>query len=41
MKMQNEVQIPRDGTITAIHAEQGANVDKGALLVEYEAAEEE
>ena len=41
MKMQNEVQIPRDGTITAIHAAQGENVDKGALLVEYEAAEEE
>ena len=40
MKMQNEVQIPHDGTITAIHAEQGQNVDKGALLVEYDTDEE-
>ena len=41
MKMQNEVQIPHDGTITAIHAAQGENVDKGVLLVEYDAADEE
>ena len=40
MKMQNEVQIPHDGTITAIHAAQGENVDKGVLLVEYETADE-
>ena len=40
MKMQNEVQIPHDGTITALHASPGANVEKGALLVEYEAADE-
>ena len=41
MKMQNEVQIPHDGTITAIHAAQGENVDKGVLLVEYDATDEE
>ena len=41
MKMQNEVQIPHDGTITAIHAEAGQNVDKGVLLVEYETGDEE
>jgi biotin carboxyl carrier protein len=29
MKMQNEVQIPHDGTITAVHVAQGANVDRG------------
>lgn len=41
MKMQNEVQIPHDGTITAIHAEAGQNVDKGVLLVEYDTDGEE
>ena len=41
MKMQNEVQIPHDGTITAIHAEAGENVDKGVLLVEYDTDVEE
>ena len=41
MKMQNEVQIPHDGTITAVHAEAGQNVDKGALLIEYDTADEE
>ena len=40
MKMQNEVQIPRDGTITAIHVAAGDNVDKAALLVDYELAED-
>ena len=40
MKMQNEVQIPHDGAITAVHAAAGDNVDKGALLVEYEPAGE-
>ena len=40
MKMQNEVQIPHDGAITAVHASPGDNVDKGALLVEYEPAGE-
>ncbi|MDE2696259.1 MAG: hypothetical protein OXH97_07045 [Chloroflexota bacterium] len=41
MKMQNEVQIPHGGTITAIHAEAGQNVDKGVLLVEYDTDGEE
>ena len=41
MKMQNEVQIPVDGVITAIHTSQGANVAKAALLVEYDPADAE
>ena len=40
MKMQNEVQIPRDGTITAVHVSARDNVEKGALLVEYDPAED-
>ena len=40
MKMQNEVQIPHDGTITAIHVAAGDNVDKAALLVDYELAKD-
>ena len=35
MKMQNEVQAPRGGIVTAVHAERGVRVEKGALLVEY------
>ena len=41
MKMQNEVQIPRDGTISAVHVAAGDNVVKAALLVEYELAEDD
>ena len=40
MKMQNEVQIPRDGTISAVHVAAGDNVEKATLLVEYELAED-
>jgi biotin carboxyl carrier protein len=40
MKMQNEVQIPRDGTISAVHVAAGDNVEKAVLLVEYELAED-
>ncbi len=35
MKMQNEVQAPHGGLVTAVHAQQGVRVEKGALLVEY------
>ena len=38
MKMQNEVHIPRSGTITAVHCTAGARVERGELLVEYESA---
>jgi biotin carboxyl carrier protein len=40
MKMQNRVVAPRDGKVKAIHAELGAMVAKGALLVELETEEE-
>ena len=40
MKMQNEVQIPRAGTVTAVHVSGGQGVEKGALLVEYDATED-
>jgi pyruvate carboxylase subunit B len=40
MKMQNEVQAPMDGTVTAIKAVQGARMEKGDIVVEYEPAEE-
>jgi pyruvate carboxylase subunit B len=36
MKMQNEIQAPHDGTIKAIHCEQGGRAEQGALLLEYE-----
>lgn len=36
MKMQNEVQAREDGTVTAVHCEQGARVEKGDLLLEYD-----
>ena len=35
MKMQNEVQAPRSGVVTAVHAERGIRVEKGEILVEY------
>lgn len=35
MKMQNEVQAPHGGVVTAVHAERGVRVEKGGLLVEY------
>ena len=38
MKMQNEVHIPRPGTITAVHCTAGQRVERGGLLVEYESA---
>ncbi|MEX2032766.1 MAG: biotin/lipoyl-containing protein, partial [Dehalococcoidia bacterium] len=40
MKMQNEVQAPMDGTVKAIKAVQGARIEKGDIVVEYEPAEE-
>ena len=39
MKMQNEIQAPHSGTVTAIHFEVGARVEKGAVLLEYDATE--
>ena len=40
MKMQNEVQAPHPGTVTAIHFGEGDRVDsKGDLLLEYDADE--
>jgi biotin carboxyl carrier protein len=33
MKMQNEMKSPRNGTVTAIHAEVGATVNAGDVLV--------
>lgn len=35
MKMQNEVQAPHGGTVTAVGAQQGGRAEKGELLVEY------
>ncbi len=40
MKMQNEVLMPRDGTITTVHVSARDNIDKGALLVEYDPADD-
>ncbi len=40
MKMQNEVQIPHDGTVTAIHVAAGDNIEKAALLLDYALAED-
>jgi biotin carboxyl carrier protein len=37
--MQNEVQAPHAGTITAVHCAKGGRVEKGELLVEYEVTE--
>ncbi len=39
MKMQNEVSSPHPGTVTALHCEQGARVEQGELLLEYDPAE--
>ena len=36
MKMQNEIQSPHSGTVTAIHFEAGARVEKGDVLLEYD-----
>ena len=33
MKMENELRAGRDGTVADIHAQEGASVDAGALLV--------
>jgi len=35
MKMQNEVQAPHGGVVTAVHARHGVRVERGELLVEY------
>jgi acetyl/propionyl-CoA carboxylase alpha subunit len=40
MKMQNEIQTPHAGTVTAIHFEAGARVEKGAILLEYDPADQ-
>jgi biotin carboxyl carrier protein len=39
MKMQNEIQAPYDGTITAISAEVGQRVEQGAVIVRYDPAQ--
>ena len=39
MKMQNEVSAQHSGRVTAIHYEQGARVEAGALLLEYDVIE--
>lgn len=39
MKMQNEIQTPHAGIVTAIHFEAGARVEKNALLLEYDPAD--
>lgn len=36
MKMQNEVQAPRDGTVTVLHCTEGERVERGDLLLEYD-----
>jgi biotin carboxyl carrier protein len=36
MKMQNEIQAPHAGTVTAVHYEAGQRVEQGALVLEYE-----
>ena len=35
MKMQNEVQAPHGGVVTAVHVERGGRVEKGEFLLEY------
>ncbi len=40
MKMQNEVQSPLAGTVTAVPVERGVRVEKSDLLVEYTPDEE-
>ena len=41
MKMQNEVLIPLDGAITAVHVNARDSVEQGQMLIEYEPAHEE
>ncbi|PSQ99926.1 MAG: acetyl-CoA carboxylase biotin carboxyl carrier protein subunit [Bacteroidetes bacterium QS_9_68_14] len=36
MKMENELRAPAAGTVAALHTEEGASADKGAVLVEIE-----
>jgi biotin carboxyl carrier protein len=36
MKMENELRAGRDGRVAAIHVQEGASVDAGALMVEIE-----
>jgi biotin carboxyl carrier protein len=36
MKMENELRAARDGHVAAIHAQEGASVDAGALMVVIE-----
>ena len=40
MKMQNEIQAPHAGTVTAVRFSAGDRVEKGELVVEYDVAEE-
>jgi biotin carboxyl carrier protein len=35
MKMQNEIQAPHAGTVTAVHCEAGGRVEQGALVIAY------
>ena len=39
MKMQNEIQAPLAGTVTAIHFAAGTRVEKGDVVLEYDVAE--
>jgi acetyl/propionyl-CoA carboxylase alpha subunit len=41
MKMQNEVQAPHAGVVKRITAVQGARIEKGALVLEYDLTEAE
>ena len=34
MKMENEMKLPKSGTIETIHVNPGSNVEKGDLLME-------
>lgn len=36
MKMHNRILSPMDGTIKAVHVQEGSNLPKGALMVEFE-----
>lgn len=40
MKMQNELQAPHGGTVTAVRCAQGGRVERGDLVVEYTITEE-
>ncbi len=39
MKMQNELQAPHGGIVTALHFTPGSRVEKGDLLLEYDATD--